>query len=337
MRYILLDESMPYFKANMHCHSTASDGKMTPEELKAHYMQNGYHIIAFTDHEHLLDHSYLNEDGFLALTACEIAIKEIPEASTRTRRDMKVCHLNLYARDPHNIDTPCYSSVADHFLNPSIAHKIVHTQPDFERVYSHEGITAIIEEANKRGFLVSYNHPRWSLENARDYLGYQGLWSMEIYNHSCVMDGFPDYNVQAYDDFLRDGQRIGCVMGDDNHDIHHTLGGATWFNAPSLTYGDIVEAMENHRFYCSQGPLIHSLVVSGRIAQIEFSGADTVIMSHRTRNVQKKTFADEGRHKATFEFKKDDGYIRFDLIARDGKRANTCAYFLDDLCIGVEI
>ena len=333
MRYVLLDESMPYFKANMHCHSVNSDGKMTPEELKAHYMKHGYHIIAFTDHEHLLDNSYLNEEGFLALTACEIAIKEIPDMSSGKKRDMKVCHLNLYARDAHNIDTPCYSAVADHFLNHAIVDKIVHTKPDWDRVYSHEGISAIIAEANKMGFLVCYNHPRWSLENARDYLGYQGLWAMEIYNHTSFTDGYPEYNVQAYEDFLRDGHRIGCVMGDDNHNIHNTLGGATYFNAPALTYESIIEAMEKHRFYCSQGPIIHSLVVSGRIATIEFSGADTVIMSHRTRSVQKKTLEGTGRHMVSMEFKKDDGYLRFDLISPDGKRANTCAYFLDALGI----
>ena len=35
MKHILLDDAKPYFKANMHCHSVNSDGKMTPEELKA--------------------------------------------------------------------------------------------------------------------------------------------------------------------------------------------------------------------------------------------------------------------------------------------------------------
>ena len=331
MKHILLDDAKPYFKANMHCHSVNSDGKMTPEELKAFYMSHGYSIIAFTDHEHVIDNSYLSDEHFLALTGCEIAIKEIADMSSGKKLDMKVCHLNLYARDPHNVDTPCYSAVADHFLNPAIADKIVHTKPDWDRVYSHEGISSIIAEANRSGFLVSYNHPRWSLENARDYLGYAGLFAIEIYNHTSAIDGYPDYNVQAYEDFLRDGHRIGCVMGDDNHNIQNTLGGATYFNAPALTYENIIEAMLTHRFYASQGPLIHSLVVEGNTATIEFSGATSVILSPRGRGVQVKKFEDEGRKTATFTFREDDGYIRFDLVARDGKRANTCAYFLDEL------
>ena len=77
--------------------------------------------------------------------------------------------------------------------------------------------------------------------------------------------------------------------------------------------------------------MIHSLVVDGNTATIAFSGADKVILSPRGRGVQMQRFDDEGRHEATFTFREDDGYIRFDLVAHDGKRANTCAYFLDEL------
>ena len=31
---ILLDDKKPFFKANLHCHSVYSDGKLTVEELK---------------------------------------------------------------------------------------------------------------------------------------------------------------------------------------------------------------------------------------------------------------------------------------------------------------
>jgi hypothetical protein len=34
---ILLDSSKNFYKGNMHCHSTLSDGDMTPSELKEAY------------------------------------------------------------------------------------------------------------------------------------------------------------------------------------------------------------------------------------------------------------------------------------------------------------
>ena len=70
---ILLDEKKRFYKANLHCHSVYSDGTRTVEELKADYMAQGYSIIAFTDHEHLIDNSHLTDENFLAITACELA------------------------------------------------------------------------------------------------------------------------------------------------------------------------------------------------------------------------------------------------------------------------
>ena len=50
MRKYLLPKDGTFYKANLHCHSTVSDGALTPEELKKAYMAEGYSIIAYTDH-----------------------------------------------------------------------------------------------------------------------------------------------------------------------------------------------------------------------------------------------------------------------------------------------
>ena len=39
MKRWLLPEGLPFFKANLHSHSTVSDGKFTPAELKKAYME----------------------------------------------------------------------------------------------------------------------------------------------------------------------------------------------------------------------------------------------------------------------------------------------------------
>ena len=108
MRKVLLDSNKNFYKANLHCHSTNSDGRMTVEELKEHYKSHGYSILAITDHEHIVDNSRFNDDDFLTITSCELGIMEFPEIPLTEKRDMRICHLNLYAKDPHNIDTPCY-------------------------------------------------------------------------------------------------------------------------------------------------------------------------------------------------------------------------------------
>ncbi|MBE7060055.1 MAG: hypothetical protein E7389_04475 [Ruminococcaceae bacterium] len=332
MKKILLDENKNFYKTNMHCHSTFSDGNMTVSELKKHYMSNGYSAIVFSDHEHLIDNSDISDENFLAITGCEIAVKEFASLSALKKRDMKVAHFNFIAKEPSNIDTPCYNSVYDYYINDEIRSRIVHSCGEYEREYTGEGIRKIIKEANEKGFLVQYNHPRWSLENARDYLNYEGIWGVEIYNHGTDKAGLYEYDIGAYDDFLRDGQRIACTMGDDNHNIESTCGGYVMINAEKLEYGAIIDALEKHRFYASQGPKITSLYVEDGTACLKFSGGEYAVMSTKGRRVDKQLAKNpDGDSVVRFRLFEDDFYIRFDVVDKYGKRANTNAYFLDEL------
>ena len=62
------------YKVNLHAHTTESDGKMTPEQLKDLYKSNGYSAVAITDHEFMIDHTELNDDEFIILPGYEYAI-----------------------------------------------------------------------------------------------------------------------------------------------------------------------------------------------------------------------------------------------------------------------
>ena len=45
IKYLLPKEGK-FYKANLHCHTTLSDGKLTPEQVKEEYMKRGYSIVA---------------------------------------------------------------------------------------------------------------------------------------------------------------------------------------------------------------------------------------------------------------------------------------------------
>ena len=118
MKKILLDKNKNFYKGNMHCHSNLSDGHFTPEELKKLYKEKGYSFLAITDHEHFNNNSHLDDGEFITLTSAEFAIKQFPTQSTLRNFNMKVCHLNFYAKEQNNDYTFCYSAVADHFSKP---------------------------------------------------------------------------------------------------------------------------------------------------------------------------------------------------------------------------
>ncbi|MBQ7935368.1 MAG: hypothetical protein IJ333_03355 [Clostridia bacterium] len=330
---ILLDKNKKFYKANLHCHSTYSDGKLTVEELKRRFMERGYSIVAFTDHEHVVDNSRLTDENFLAITACELAIKEFPKESATKNMNMRVCHLNFYALDPHNNVTPCYSSVYDHFGNPEALKDLIHYDGEYERVYSAEGINEMIQMGKDAGFIVSYNHPRWSLESAADYLNYDGMFAVEIYNHAVVTEGGTDYFPQAFEDLLRAGKKVFCTMTDDCHAHDRGIpdadmfGGFVMINAEKLEYDEIMNCLQKGDFYASNGPEILSLVRDGNKVIVETSEAMQIAYTTRGRRAHAvNATADAPVCRAEFEVREADEYFRISVTDFSGRHAHTQAY-----------
>ena len=61
---VFISKDKKQFKANLHCHSTISDGRLTPEELKEAYKNAGYQVLAITDHCFPCPHNDLTDDEF---------------------------------------------------------------------------------------------------------------------------------------------------------------------------------------------------------------------------------------------------------------------------------
>ena len=76
MKKHLLQENGSFYKANLHCHTTCSDGRLSPEEVKELYKKLGYSIVAYTDHEIIRTHNELSDDKFLAITSSEYSITD---------------------------------------------------------------------------------------------------------------------------------------------------------------------------------------------------------------------------------------------------------------------
>ena len=76
MKKYLLPETGHFYKANLHAHSTISDGTLTPEEMKAAYKAHGYSVLSITDHDLMVPHHDLTDPDFLMLTGFEMDMEE---------------------------------------------------------------------------------------------------------------------------------------------------------------------------------------------------------------------------------------------------------------------
>ena len=329
------------YKANLHCHSTISDGKSTPEELVEAYHAQGYSVLSITDHEACFEHSDLNRDDFLLITGYEWACNDRPQSDPSYRFHRKTYHLNFLAREAHNTTHVCFTRqmAARIIKNNELLDELDVPDGDEERIYDVDFINSVIERARNAGYLVAYNHPTWSLQTPEDYAGLRGLYAMEIYNHDCAQGGRFEYNANAYDTMLRGGQRLGCIATDDAHTEYpfgHVLcdsfGGWTMIAAESLDYALIMKALENGDFYASRGPKFLEISYENGTVHVECSEAREINLTTSGRRA-KTVRAEDGKTVccADFAIQPDDGYFRLEVCDWEGMRANSRAYFLDEL------
>lgn len=331
-KIFLLDEAKNRYKANLHCHSTVSDGEMTPEELKRLYMAQGYSIVAYTDHEILVPHPELCDETFLAMPGYELQTFGDPELPKLMRR---VNHMNLYPKDPENRRQPFFT--LDDVLRldrPPCLDGIEYDGDGHEqKEYSAEGLNRLIEKAKAAGFLVSYNHPTWSKEDASVYTNLRGLFAMEIYNSDCGVTGYDAYCPYVYEEMLRSGQRLGCIATDDTHNPRDLFGGFTVILADSLTHANVIAALEAGDFYASRGPEIRRLWYEDGVFHIECSPARMIALSNSGRRRPADSVRrDEAGNltEAAFPIGENDLYVRFTVTDAAGLTANTRAYWRDE-------
>jgi len=333
----LISPEKPQYRANLHCHSTHSDGALTPERLKEIYKENGYQILAITDHEMPGDHTALSDPDFLMLTGYENYIRVNPNAKYNAYAPE--VHLNLFARDPHNVKLICYNPNYSHYLPVEQHDRFVRAGSERTREYSAEYINDYICTAKEHGYLVAYNHAYWSMESEASYLAYEGCFSMEMVNYSSYIGNRLEHNGAVYDRMLCAGKRIFCHGADDNHNKapldsrrSDSFGGFTMILADELEYHAVIRAMEQGEMYSSMGPRFHEISFDGENIHVECSEADSIHVYFGSK-APKALYAEEDGVITSGDFRIDPNcrYVRVSVVDKKGRFADTRAWFRDEL------
>ena len=332
MKKYLISENGNFYKANLHCHTNLSDGRMTPEEVKELYKQHGYSIVAYTDHDVFVLHPELCDETFLALNGFEV---ETNRHTSNVFEELKTCHICAIALEETTEIQPCFHRTEYCWGNALETRKRVkfdESEPDFVRQYSGECMTKMMTTFREKGFFVTYNHPTWSLETYEDYMGYDGMHAMEIVNFGCVHAGYEDRNGRVYDDMLRGGKKLYCIAADDNHDLGSSCGGYTMIKADKLEYRTITKALEDGNFYCSEcGPDILELYMEGDTLHVKTTEAREIYLSRGIRRTHIVSDESCKLTSASFKIFPNDIYFRVIVVGKDGKCSYTNAYYVKDV------
>lgn len=313
MEYILPKEGN-FYKANLHSHTTDSDGYLSPKALCELYKSHGYSVLCITDHDRMFDRSALCEDGFLVLNGFEHSVGQYSYTG-------RLVHIGMIA------------------TRPDIKPFVMLTCPDASQLNDDEYTKAVnnaVRIANENGFLCIQNHPRWSLDTDKECMDYEGFIGMEVYNHFSEIMGVEDYNVAMQQSLARKGKDVFAIMADDDHnkpgwvllqsnkfDITDTsFGGWIVIKAPSLTYDNIINALKNGDFYASTGPEFYELYITNENKlKVKCSEVKSITLSTQLRRGLTKFSRAESFTEAEFEIEEGTEFVQIAITDEYGKRA----------------
>jgi hypothetical protein len=310
-----------WYKGNLHCHSTLSDGRLTLDELVREYRARGYHFLATSEHNVFTDAERMNSGDFILLPAIESNFK-LPD------EDYRCMHLNIFA----GTDEMLRRARRPLWGNGEAVEPLPFSGADYHV------IQGVIDEAVDRGCIVMFNHPHWSINELHDIMPLCNLFAVEVYNHSSEhLENMGESDI-VWESLLRAGKRMWATAVDDNHDrfpvdspFCDSFGGWVVVKAGSLSRDHVIQALIDGSFYASTGPEIYRFDLEGDTVTFECSPVQRIHLVGDRRQYQTEV-CELGANKLTSFTRKLIGtekYIRVECADAWGRRAYTNPIFLE--------
>ena len=289
-------ENQRWFKGNLHTHTLWSDGDDYPEMVAEWYKTNGYHFLAISDHNILLEGEKWSPvrntaKAKLAFEKYRARFGDKVQTRTNDKGETEVRLAGLdYIKDLFE-ESSRFLMIPSEEISASFEKLPVHINAtnlrDFIKprtgtsVYDvmQKNIDAVIEQRERTGqpMIPHLNHPNFHYAvTAEDLMKVEGERFFEVYNgHPAVHnegDAAHPSTERMWDIIL--AWRLGVlemepmygIAVDDTHSYHemsprNANAGRGWImvRAEELTPESIIHAMEEGDFYASTGVVLEEL------------------------------------------------------------------------------
>ena len=226
MRHLPFDKPGKFYKGNLHCHSTTSDGRVSAQAVCDFYRESGYDFISLTDH-------FLEQYNF-----------PISDTSPFRTSDFTT----LIGAELHTGKT----SMGEMW------HILANGLPlDFAQPTPDETGPELAQRAMQAGAFVTCAHPAWYALPEADVISLGDVHAIEIINgisrdHSDKID-----STYMLDVMLGQGRRYFALATDDAHfhEKHSDLQlGRTMVKSESLDPDSLLTALKNGHYYSTEAP-----------------------------------------------------------------------------------
>ncbi len=251
---LLKDGEGRFFRGNLHCHSSRSDGLLEPEDVVGAYRKAGYDFLCLSDHFEeeygwqVTDTRPFCDENFTTILGAELS------SAPWEQRD-------------------CYWVTA------------AGLPADFEAPPPEDHAEAIRRAANLGAFVIML-HPGLNnlpLAAAAGLPAFDAVHAIEVYNHNGAMAAIPDRANGAYmlDGLLEKGHRLLVNAGDDAHFGHprDRFGGWVEVHCDRLDPDALLGSMRAGRYYSTQGPALRELIVDDERLRVETSGVYAITLT----------------------------------------------------------
>jgi len=297
---LLSDGEGRFFRGNLHCYSNLSDGRWAPEDVIAAYRDAGYDFLCLSDHFEaeygwgVTDTRPLRDEHFTTIVGAELS---------SAPWDDRDCYWVTAAGLPLDFEAPRAGDHAEAITRAREAGAFV--------VMLHPGLNNLPLAAAERSPVLNAVH------------------AVEIYNHNGAMAAIPDRADGAYmlDGLLENGRKLLVNAGDDAHFGHPSDRYGGWIEVHSERIDPelLLTSMKAGRYYSTQGPSIHALLVDGDRLLVETSEAYAINVTtggDRWQSGDERHNPTGSIHEAEFDLTPFRGsYCRVTVVDSAGKRA----------------
>lgn len=301
----LQDDNAVWLKGNLHSHTTFSDGKLTPEQMKDAYKHHGYDFLAVSDHDFYTDTRYLTEKDFTMLQGFELW------ANASNDKDIHV-----------------------HFLWDDTLPGIEPNTAIHLAERTGKCSVPFCYQMREKGAFVMLNHPHWSMLTSPEIEDENPYHAVEIMNYGTEwLENTGDGSIFWTEMLFRGLKMWGCG-GDDNHNGYDldsmysdSFGGWTTVKARDRSPKAIMEALFSGSFYTSTGPEIYDFYVEDDEVHVVCSPCERIYVTGQWRPFQRKL----GRHVTEFvtKLKGPEKFVRVECMDARGRSAISNPIWLD--------
>lgn len=315
-----------WYKGNIHCHTTNSDGCLSPEEVVKIYKEKGYSFLAISDHDLYSDYrKELNSPEFILLPAIEATAVLYKDREKTERLCLHHIH-GILGTEEMERNAP----------KGTFSHLEKYPPREYYETWDGGKVgQELQQDLEAHGCITIYNHPVWSRVKEEEFTEIRGLAGLEIYNYGTVNESGTGFDTVHWDIMLRRGVRINGTAADDNHNdgiVEDSFGGYIVVKAESLEHQAVIQAILEGNYYSSTGPEIYDWGIKDNIAYVECSQVERVnFMAGNYINAGgTRIFKSEQKPvmRAEFPLKGNEQYIRVECIDQYGRTAWSNPIFL---------